>query len=501
MKCPSSILILVLFPLGCDGNLSGGTPTDGPTQTGDRHFAEGFIPGGDGPGLLDGVPGVDSKTPPAPAQLPTFVQLDWAAFPKDPGPAYAVTGKTWVVKTTGSDSNPGTDASPLRHITAALSKASGGDKIVVHGGSYSESTTDDFRALVIKKALVLTAAAGATVTVTSSETYGIAIESSNVVVNGINLSGFTYGIQIGSSSGQKNVVISNLTITGQGDAEGIVAYDSGGSAVSDGLLIKNVKVKNAWLGISCNSGPCRSWRLENVLVDGGGGSGSGADAIAVENGDNFLFYGVETTGVAADGIDTKATRVVVWSCHVHNVERNGVKLWHGGDVVNTLIHHTGADASVVTETGPKTRLLHSVVAYHEKGGGSGYGMTFGYDSQANQAVELINTIVYNNNGGIYINGASTVKLENSLFFGIDNGMVVQTSAGDVYLSQGVAALAKFGAGNIIADPKVSSSFHLQSGSPGINKAKTLSTQYPTSDMAGNARVKGAAPDLGPYEDF
>jgi len=433
--------------------------------------------------------------------LPTIVNLDWNAFPKDPGPDYPVSGRTWVVKTGGNDSAAGTDAAPLRTIVKALQRAAGGDKVLVHGGSYNERWPEDFRALIISKPLVLTAAAGAPVTVTSSESYGISIESSNVVVNGINLTGFTYAIQIGSSTPQKNVVISNLRITATGtEDEGIVAYDPGTPATSDGLLIKNVTITGVQMGVSCNVGPCRSWRLENVRVVGAGGSGSGADAIAVEKGDNFLFYGVDVSNVAADGIDTKATRVVVWNCHVHDLQRNGVKLWRGGDVVNTRIHHTGADAAVVGEYQGTYRLLHTLVAYHNKGGDSSYNATFGYDSQEALEIQIVNSIFYNHASCTYFNDASTVLIDNSIFFGMDDGQVVQKGSKVVTLSDGPAAL-NMGSDNQFVDPMLTADFHLQAGSPAGNKAKTLGASYPTTDCLGRPRIKGDKPDIGPFEDL
>src|SRR3989337_1715534 len=102
-----------------------------------------------------------------------------------------------------------------------------------------------------------------------------------------------------------------------------------------------VTVENASLGISCNAGPCRSWWLEDVTVVGRGGDGAGAD-----------------------GIDLKVKRLLISSSRVHNVSRNGIKLWHGGDIVNTVIHHTGADAAIVFEQGGRYRILNSVMAFH-----------------------------------------------------------------------------------------------------------------------------------------
>ncbi|MFZ5788507.1 MAG: hypothetical protein ACOY3Y_18890, partial [Acidobacteriota bacterium] len=242
-------------------------------------------------------PKPDQGAPPpvASGPLPTWVALDWSAFPADPGPSYAVAGKVWVVRTTGSDAGAGTDASPLRTIVAALAKAQSGDLVRVHAGSYAEGTPGDWRALVMSKPnVILTAAPGELVTVTPKSTaykHGVAMLGDNLVLNGINLQGFSPLISLGrDTSAQKKIVISNLTAQATAGAfDGIVSYadnTSKGFAAIDGLLLKNVVVKGAGLSISCNAGPCNSWRLQNVKVEGAGsGSGSGADAIAVESGD------------------------------------------------------------------------------------------------------------------------------------------------------------------------------------------------------------------------
>jgi hypothetical protein len=441
------------------------------------------------------------------------VDLDWGAFPVDRGPDYPVRGRVRVVRKTGSDDNPGTEESPFRSINRALAEAGAGDLIRVHGGRYTEGRPDDFRALVLnKRGITLTAAPGEQVTVSAKSPdyrYGCAIEASDVILNGINLEGFRYAIQVGSGSEpQKGVVISNLTVKapGGGFNEGIIAYEetaAKGFPTSDGLLIKNVSLLGVAMGVSCNSGPCRSWRLENVRVVGRGGEGSGADAVAIENGDNMLFYKVDVSRVAGDGIDTKATRVVVWDSHVHHVARNGVKLWHGGDIVNTRIHHTGADASVVTEQGPKVRLLHTLVAYHNKGGGTSYNMTFGYDSQAAQEVEIINSIIYNTSGGAYFNPASSVKIVNSLFYGMDNGSVLESGKGSLGLAEGPGAIQArgLGGGNVFSDPMLGEDFHLKAGSPAVDRGRRAGSFYPARDALGAPRVRGKGPDLGPFEDF
>ncbi len=459
-------------------------------------------------------PDLGAPPPPPTGPLPTWVALDWAAFPTDPGPSYPVSGTTWVVKTSGSDSNPGTDTSPLRTIAAALAKASSGDRVRVHAGTYAEGTPGDWRALVMSKNnVILTSAPGESVTVTpksSSYKHGVAMLGDNLVLNGINLQGFSPLISLGrDTSAQKKIVISNLTAqAATGGFDGIVSYPDNtgkGFAAIDGLLLKNVVVKGASLSISCNAGPCNSWRLENVTVQGGGtGSGSGADAIAVESGDNLLFLNVDVSGATADGIDTKATRVVVWGCHVHDVARNGVKLWYGGDIVNTSVHHTGADAAVNVKYGERVRILHSVIAWHNKGAGTSYNMTFRHDDNGPILAEIINSIIFNTSGGAYFSNQATLSIQNSIFFGIDNGTVLDRGSVHLTLAGGATALtaAGFGSGNLFVDPQLDPvTMHPKAGSPAVNKGKQLPALYPATDLAGQPRVKSGAPDIGAFEDY
>lgn len=508
LRCALPAALALLALSGCDANPGREKDARGPEAAAEQQ--ETAAPPGTRAAPPESVPAGASST----ARLPTFVNLDWDAFPRDRGPDYPVTGKERVVSRTGDDGNPGTEARPYRSIGKALSVAGPGDLIRVHEGRYAEGMPDDYRALVLEQEnLVLTAAPGETVTVTPRSAeykYGCAIQASHVTVNGINLEGFTYAMQIGAENEtQKDVVISNLAIRapGEGFNEGIIAYEdtrSKGFPTMSGLLIKNVSISGTALGVSCNAGPCTSWRLENVEVVGKmGEEGSGADAIAIENGDNMLFDRVDVSKASADGIDTKATRVVVWDSHVHDLGRNGVKLWHGGDVVNTLIHHTGADAAVVTKLGPRVRLLHCVVAYHNKNGPSSYNMTFGYDDPEAQEVEIIDSIIYNTSGGAYFNAASRVRIINSLFYGMDNGKILDKGEEPLEFSQGPEALGArgLGEGNVFADPKLDEAFHPRPGSPAIDRGKALEALYPARDARGEPRVKGGGPDLGPFEDF
>ncbi len=179
-----------------------------------------------------------------------------------------------------------------------------------------EGLEDEYRALVLERDnIVVRAAKGESVTVkprSGNVTYGFEISASHVVIDGISLSGFSsVGIALGDSTGtQRDVVLKNLKVTMSQPEDGIVMYTDftgSGQIASDGLLINNVTVTGAGLGISCNAGPCNNWKLENVTVTNSSqGGGSGADAIAVENGDNFVFFGGDVSGADADGIEDGA---------------------------------------------------------------------------------------------------------------------------------------------------------------------------------------------------
>ncbi len=441
-------------------------------------------------------------TPDSEIEEATFVHLDFSKYPSLPPKTIPAT-KTIFVSTNGNDkTGNGLKNSPYRTISKALKKANSGYTIVISKGNYPEVyEKGDYRGLVINKNnITIMAVPGETVEMIPANkkvTYGILVEGNDFSIRGINIKGFsTIGILFNDSK-LKNMVITDLIITKS--SEGIATW---GGTVNN-LLAFNIKIKKAnQIGFHCGEGYGYNWRLERCLIDmDATGSGSGADAFAIENGENILLVNCEVTGASADGIDTKAKRVVVYGCHVHHVARNGIKLWHGGDVINCLVHHTGADASIVVEEGPKTRLLNTIIAYHNFGAGSSYNMTFGYDSQASMKVELINSIILNTAGGAYMNPKCDVTISHSVFYGIENGEILQHGSNTIKISQGTSGLLSYGPGNLVKNPGLDSNFHANSKSPTINTGVKLTTDFPIKDMNGKKRVKRNTPDLGPFEDY
>jgi hypothetical protein len=417
----------------------------------------------------------------------TFVNLDLARFPSLPA---------WKVPTRDVIT-VGPRGADHRSIGAALQAAPAGAVVVVAGGEYRERDEDcEHCGLVLRKPVTLLARPGAEVTVKpKGEAHtGLTVAASDVVVRGIDLKGFrTLGVVW--DGGVRNTVLADMHVDGSNEGVATMATHL------TGLLAFNLRITNAReIGFHCGEGPCRDWRLEHVVIDlSGGGAGSGADAFAIESGDNFLLVDVTATGATADGIDVKGKRVTLLGCLVHHVGRNGVKLWQGGDVVNTIVHHTGADAALVTEEG-RIRVLHSVFGFHNHGGDTSYFATFGYDSRGVSRVEILNSIFFNASGGIWIDPQAEVSVAGSMFWGNDNGHVLEHGDHGIELSDGDAAFVKqgYGQGRIV-DPELDATMKPKPGSPARNGGRKLQRAYPTRDRAGKPRIQGVAPDVGAFE--
>jgi hypothetical protein len=450
----------------------------------------------------------------------TIVKLDMSAFPRDPGPAYEVRGQVFHVSPKGNDAGQGEEAAPLRTIAKAVELAQPGDKVVVHEGRYQEAIYPHLAIELHKDNFVLTAASGETVTVVAreGEKYGIDIAANGVVVNGINLEGFETAISIDAGEGKtcKNLIITNLHVAMKSGmfTDGICAFGDnrnvpGKPPTLDGFLLRNVTVENVCLGVSCNSGPCRNWWLDNVTVRGAhGGGDTAADCIAIEEGDHILITGADVSGAEGDGIDTKATRVVVMNSRVTNVARNGIKFWHECDVINTIVDGCDADAAVIFD-GPGTyRLLHCLIAHHNwTDKASAYVLTAGYDATGNFDITIANTIFFeHSDGGLYFPPSAKVRVLSCLFSrmgekAFDRGPDHSTNfsgKADVFAQAGI------GAGNFITDdPRLElakpGELRVSDKGPVIDGGVKLDGPTPVKDIAGKPRLQGSAPDLGPYE--
>jgi hypothetical protein len=493
------VLLLSLLLAACGGGTDDGV--------GDQH--------GDGP-APNGDAGVIPDGPPTPSDIPTIAGLDFAAFPPAPSRPYQPTGTTIHVAETGDDANPGTESAPVRTVNHGVALAQSGDVVLVHSGTYGLGDESDYVGLRLETRGIVLATDGA-VTLqpgASGVSSGIEASADDLVIDGFRLEGFdgqviTFGR---TSSPQRNLVLRGIVTIGGTD--GIRSQQPGSGPVIEGLLIMDSRIVDAsMVGFNCGEGPCNDLRLERLSVSiAGDFSSSGADAVAVESGDNILVYGGSVEKAPSDGFDFKATRVAVVNTVVHDVGQNGMKLWHGGDIVNSLIYNTHRDAAIVFDGAGRYRILNTTVAYHERGGNA-YAMTVGYDLPGDQIrLEIINSIFYQNSGCIWVShGTSQLDVRNSIFFGSGDGSAITwaRASGDLVVGEGyepIGALETAGGGHDnlgFVDPRfVSASggdFHLASDSPGRDHGVAWSEAFPSFDFTAGPRVLGSAPDLGPYE--
>jgi len=453
----------------------------------------------------------------SPASFPTLTPIRWGAFPANvPRERYAPAegGRVLYVAPGGSDAAAGTANAPLATLTYAVSMARPGDVIWVADGTYSAGLPDAYEALVLDTPGVILAAehiGGATlVPAGEGQRLGLRVTADNVTVDGFVISGFPeVGIEFGrGDSPQGGLVLKHLLV--ERSQEGIRAtYEGGRQPVVDGMLLYDVWLRQiATIGLQCGQGPCDNMRWEALRVEmpAGDGENSGADAIALESGDNIVVFNAEVSGSGADGIDLKADHAVVGNVMVHDVARNGIKLWGDGDIINALVYNTGADAALVFKAG-SYRILNTIVARHAWGEHA-YAVTVAYDDPAEPGhMEIVNSVFYQNAGAVWIAPGHDLDVRHSLFYGAANGMELEW-AGRVEIGEGgqsIGALEAIGAGANnwdSADPRFADpdagDYTWGADSP-LRDAGTDAVPLPAFDLLGRPRVSGAAVDLGPWE--
>ncbi len=451
-------------------------------------------------------------------QFPTLTALEWSAFPTPADRAYQPQdgGRAWVVAPTGSDTNPGTADAPFATISQATEVAQTGDVIWVSDGEYKLGGADLYEGLILDTPGITLAAqtvGGAILTPAAPYTQiGIAARADDLIVDGFVVHNFPgVGIEFGRTEAapQRQARLQHLRV--EGSEEGIrAAYGGNGTPVIEGMLVYDVWLRQiSSIGMQCGEGPCHGMRWEALRVElpTGDTGNSALDALAVESGDNVLVFNADVSGASADGIDLKSTRSVVANVIVHDLGRNGIKLWRGGDVINALVYNTDADAALVFETGAPYRVLNTLVARHSWGE-SAYAMTVAYDSPTEPGqLEIVNSVFYQNSGAIWVSPAFTLNVQHSIFFGSGNGQeLIWGDLGVGELDQPVSALEAAGGGSanpgfvdpIFAHPDAGD-FAWDTTSPLFDAGTTTAVPLPDFDLYGRPRVVGLSVDLGPVE--
>lgn len=436
-----------------------------------------------------------------PRSLPaTFVPLEIERFPR-PADESCV-DNTSVVRVTSAAA-----------LAGAIDDATPGTTVLVAPGTYTVNP-EEYVALAWSTDNVCLRGEGgqAVIQAADGQSYGLETTGNDTVIDRITLRGFEAGISLGRDGGdtQQRVTIQRTIVEAMigGFRDGIVAYgdnrqEPGSPPVLDGLLLLDVTVDSADLAVSCNSGPCAHWWLDRTKIHArADGDDTGADAFAVEEGRQIVVVDSTISGASGDGIDAKATDVVVSATRVFDVERNGIKLWHGGDVINTVVDGTGADAALVGENAARYRYVHVLVTHHAVGD-FGYVGTWGYDAGDPVRLEIVNSILSDNSaGGLFVADGSQVTLQSTLMDAPGDSKLLEVD-GTEYLVDDFDDLESdgYGADNVVGDPDfvdvAGRDYRTTDASPARDAA--IEIDGLDRDIDGNPRSIGDGPDIGPVE--
>ncbi len=402
-------------------------------------------------------------------------------------------GQTYYVATNGSDDNPGTIDKPLLTLNKALSLAQADDKIILRQGEYRPEYTGLYALINIDKSIYIGGYTNEKVVIKPPSDFknkAINIDANNkVMLENLEISGFKqFGVSFWSQN-YKQICLKDLKINLDCGyfCEGIVFYSDDIGTVTDSFSIINVEINGADIGLSCNYGPCNNWYINGLKINNRQtNEGSGLDCLAVESGENIFIKNTQVENCSGDGIDLKASRVLLVNNIIKHTTRNGLKLWHGGDVINNLIYKTGADASLVLAEQGEYNLYNCVIANHNyQNSERAFMISIGYDNPNDEIkVSITNSIIANNNGEVIgfpnLNNSSRIlNLYNNIFYNVEYE--------NIDLSQQIIKNPLF-----ISDED----YHLQNSSPGIDKG--IITNY-SFDINNQERLANQY-DLGVYEN-
>ncbi len=442
--------------------------------------------------IIDITPAVITPPPipPSPTQT-TLTDQEYAAlsianihtntFPSETAPTR--TGNTYYVATTGSNDNPGTMHAPLKTLAQAERMIESGDTIIVRGGTYNDcdSYTDCYELTLTTPDVTWQAYPGETPIINASgrSRRGVNLLGNNIIFDGFIIQGFTgTGIKLSDATTQDTAPygqhIKNTTIIMAGDAsDGIGIY-----GFHNGIRLDNVTIQNATLqGITCAE-TCNNIRINNTHIAMGtaNNESSGADGIGIEDGDNILITNTEVKNTGADGIDIKGSRVAIINSYIHHTGQAGIKLWQGGDIINSLIQETGTKTyyiAVDIATGNARFLNSAVINHNTNSRATSYFISYGYNDQANGTFSFINSLACGGTGGIYISPNATQEHINSIeqpTTSCEHVGITITPAG--YTFSDTSLLTNTGSNAYTVPPK---------------------------DLSKNNRIIGAAIDIGPFE--
>lgn len=434
-----------------------------------------------------------------------------------------ISKNAYYVSKSGSDQNSGTKSSPWKTINYGLSKLVAGNQLVIEQGTYNEaleltsSGTKNDPILIIGSGLVVIDGIN-----TGGDGLILRPRVSNVQISNIKFTNLKNNWALSLYGTNDNIRIENVEISKADTGIHLTVGESGkkpdfGSVtnvIMNGLYIHD----NGVGGIDCTPGPCVGITVTNSILEKNGISSDGnfgADGFAVEVGEDIFLENITSRNNGGDGVDIgsrtpifsqKSANVSVTNSQIYGNGLNGLKLWNGGKIVNTIVKSNGI-AGLALIYNARYEIVNSLLAGNGIQGRD-YGAIIGYDEPVplgkndNLQVYFFNNIVYKNSPGadptgIYLGRGVSFYSDNNVWFS-RNDEEIYNERDQVSYASG-QRLGNNDKNSLYTDPDLDSNFVPKQDSNVINAGTTNfnGISAPTMDIKGKTRSNKV--DIGPYE--
>ncbi|HID38066.1 MAG TPA: T9SS type A sorting domain-containing protein [Calditrichaeota bacterium] len=414
----------------------------------------------------------------------------------------ALLATTYYVSPDGSDSNPGTEASPWKTIQKAANTAVAGDVVYIKAGIYDESvviansgTADNYITFSAHPGDELQAKISSGSSDIFDDKHIKIIGKSYIKISGIHIENAKHGIRI------------------EGPSEGVVlennyTYNTGSSGISVWGVpwqsdpgnydnIKDIVIKNNVIEKACNGGSNECITLANGVkgfeityntVKNGGDATNGGEGIDIKEGCSNgtiaynEIYNLNRRAIYLDGgTNSEATpfgkpvveNIEIYNNHCYNQTKGqGLAIMTEGPgdvryikIYNNIFHDNASDGIMYYKHPDGSGVIHDITA--------------------------INNTIYNNGrNGILSNFSTSYNMITR------NNICYQNANKDIYLQSGsnTADHNLEGTDPLFVDA-ANGDYHLQSGSPAIDAG--TNTDAPALDYDGN--VRDGSTDIGAFE--
>jgi parallel beta-helix repeat protein len=379
----------------------------------------------------------------------------------NPGAAGAA---TYYVATTGSDTNPCTQAAPCATVARAGSQMVPGDTVYLRGGTYTTP---------IRETSLPSGTSSGPITVAAFPGEMVTIKPTG--------GARCITLETGNSIGYlvfDRLICDGINSVGGANAEGVLVERTHAH-----IRFTNWEVKNT--GISGFLIAGSYIEVVNTSIHDGGLAGPNGYAYCVYNvGNNNIFDRIQCHHYTGYGF------------HIYN----SIAPYPSNNTVsNSVIYHNGSAAQpwaagILLAKGDGNAAYNNVVY------ANGHGIMVEYGATNSKVYN--NTVYANTYYGMDIgdnSGASNTSVMNNIIHQNGSGNVLNAGTGTTF-SNNLCNAAGTGC-SVVGDPKfVSAStgdFHLQSSSAAIDRGVTVATLV--SDLDNVSRPQGAAYDIGSFE--